>query len=76
VNQVLQRVLTCENWAKDNRSYSQFKDSNTLDKEKHNLSYVDGEAESEGDNAACVAEWMETSKDKPISCSFLKPNAG
>jgi hypothetical protein len=24
----------------------------------------------------CVAEWVNTPKDKPISCSFLKPNIG
>jgi hypothetical protein len=22
----------------------------------------------------CVAKWIDTPKDKPISCSFLKPN--
>jgi hypothetical protein len=38
------------------------------------VSYVDGEAESEGDNKIYVTEWVEISKDKPISCSFLKPN--
>jgi hypothetical protein len=24
----------------------------------------------------CVAEWVDTSKDKPITCTFLKPGPG
>jgi hypothetical protein len=74
VNQVLQRALSRENRAKDGRSYRRFKDSSSQDKEKHSMSYVDGEAKSEGDNEICVAECVETFKDKPISCLFLKPN--
>jgi hypothetical protein len=57
-------------------SYSRFKDGDSRDKERHSMSYVDGEDESKGDNEICVAEWVETSKDKPISCSFLKPSGG
>jgi hypothetical protein len=76
INLALQRVSSHENRAKDSRSYSRFKDRSSRHKEKDNMSYVDGEDESEGDNEICIAEWVETSKDKPISCSFLKPNGG
>jgi hypothetical protein len=27
-------------------------------------------------NEICVTEWVEKPGDKPISCSFLKPNGG
>jgi hypothetical protein len=32
---------------------------------------VDEEADDEEGNKICVAEWVEKSRDKPISCSFL-----
>jgi hypothetical protein len=38
--------------------------------------YVDAEVEDEEGNKNCVAEWVEKPGDKPISCSFLKPNRG
>jgi hypothetical protein len=59
--------LPYENHAKS----SQFRDSANKDKEKHHINFVDEEG-----NKICVAEWIEKSGDKPISCSFLKPNGG
>jgi hypothetical protein len=38
--------------------------------------YVDDEVKDEEGNEICVAEWVEKPGDKPISCSFLKPNRG
>jgi hypothetical protein len=38
--------------------------------------YVDDEVKDEVGNEICVAEWVEKPGDKPISCSFLKPNRG
>jgi hypothetical protein len=38
--------------------------------------YVDDEVEDEEGNEICVAEWVVKPGDKPISCSFLKPNGG
>jgi hypothetical protein len=35
---------------------------------------VGEEADDEEGDEICVAEWVETPGDKPISCSFLKPN--
>jgi hypothetical protein len=37
---------------------------------------VGEEADDEEGNEICVAEWVEKPGDKPISCSFLKPNEG
>jgi hypothetical protein len=34
------------------------------------------EADDEEGNEICEAEWAEKPGDKPISCSFLKPNGG
>jgi hypothetical protein len=76
INQLLQRVVSLENQVKDSRAYNRLKDSAIWDKEKHNMSYIEGEARNEEDNEICVAEWVETPRDKSISCSFLKPNGG
>jgi hypothetical protein len=37
---------------------------------------MDEETDDEEGNEICVAEWVEKSRDKPISCSILKPNGG
>jgi hypothetical protein len=37
---------------------------------------MDEEADDEEGNEICVAEWVENPRDKPIPCSFLKPNGG
>jgi hypothetical protein len=37
---------------------------------------MDEEANDEEGNEICVAEWVENPRDKPILCSFLKPNGG
>jgi hypothetical protein len=34
------------------------------------------EVDDEECNEICVAKWVENPGDKPISCSFLKPNRG
>jgi hypothetical protein len=71
-NQLLQCVLPYENHTKS----SQFRDSTNKDKEKHHVNFMDEEADEEEGNEICVAEWVEKPGDKPISCSFLKPNGG
>jgi hypothetical protein len=71
-NQLLQHVLPYENHAKSSR----FRDSANKDKEKHHVNFVDEEANDEEGNEICVAEWGEKVYDKPMSCSFLKPNGG
>jgi hypothetical protein len=37
---------------------------------------LEEEADDEEGNVIYVAEWVENPGDKPISCSFLKPNGG
>jgi hypothetical protein len=69
-NQLLQCALPYENCAKSSR----FRDSANKDKEKHHVNFVDEEADDEEGNEICVAEWVKKPGDKPISCSFLKPN--
>jgi hypothetical protein len=71
-NQLLQRVLPYENHAKSSR----FKDNATKDKEKHHIHFMDKEADDEEGNEIFIAEWVGKPGDKPISCSFLKPNGG
>jgi hypothetical protein len=71
-NQLLQRALPYENRAKSSR----FKDSTNKDKKKHHINFVDEEGNDEEGNEICLSEWVEKPGDKPISCSFLKPNGG
>jgi hypothetical protein len=37
---------------------------------------VDEKANDEASNEISIAEWIEKPGNKPISCSFLKPNGG
>jgi hypothetical protein len=69
-NQLLQHALPYENRAKSSR----FRDNANKDKEKHHVNFVDEEADYEEGNEIYVVEWVEKPGDKPISCSFLKPN--
>jgi hypothetical protein len=71
-NQLLQRGLPYENHAKSRR----FRDNANKDKEKHHVNFMDEEADDEEGNEIRTAEWVEKIRDKPISCSFLKPNGG
>jgi hypothetical protein len=74
VNQVLQKAVVHENRAKEHKSYSQFKDVGPREKERSHVCYVEGDSTSDDDTEICVAEWVDTRKVKPITCSFLKPN--
>jgi hypothetical protein len=71
-NQLLQRALPYENCAKS----SQFWDNVNKDKEKHQVHFLEEEPDDEESNEICVAGWVENPGDKPIWCSFLKPNGG
>jgi hypothetical protein len=71
-NKLLQRALPYENCAKSNR----FWDKANKDKEKHQVHLLEEEANNEEGNEICVAEWVGKPGDKPISCSFTKPNRG
>jgi hypothetical protein len=71
-NQLLQCALPYENRAKSSR----FWDNATKDNEKHQVHFLEEEANDEEGNEICVAEWVEKPGDKPISSSFLKLNRG
>jgi hypothetical protein len=68
VNQVLQRAVIHENRARDNWSYSQFKEAGR-DKDKQVVNIIDEELAKDDDGEIYVAEWVDT--PRPISCSFL-----
>jgi hypothetical protein len=40
------------------------------------MHFLEDEHDGEEGNEICVAEWVEKTRGKPISCSFLKPNEG
>jgi hypothetical protein len=63
-----------ENHTKDHRSYNRFKENNSKEREKAHVNCVSKESSSEEDNEVCVVEWVDTPKEKPVSCSFLRPN--
>jgi hypothetical protein len=48
-----------------------FRDGNR-DKEKGNVGLVDENISSDEEAEVCVAEWVDTPKDKPITCAFLE----
>lgn len=76
INQVLQKALIQENYAKEVKQYSRFKDGKNRDKEKHTVNTVDCSDEdlaSDEDTDICVAGWVHTSKTKPFVCTALKP---
>jgi hypothetical protein len=75
VNQVLQRAVVYENRARDSRSRSQFKEVGK-DRECGVVDTVGEDPSSDDDTEVCVAEWVDTPKDKPITCSFLKLGLG
>jgi hypothetical protein len=76
VNQVLQRVVVHENRARDQWSYSGFRDSNHRDRDKGNVNYMEEGSASEEEGEVCVAEWVDTPGNKHISCLFFKYGAG
>jgi hypothetical protein len=69
VNHVLQHVVGCENWARDHRAYDRFKQLTSKDKPRVNC--VEEDSTSKEDTEVCIAEWVDTSKDKPLACSLL-----
>jgi hypothetical protein len=44
--------------------------------DKGNVNYMEESLASEEEEEVCVAEWVDTPGNKPISCSFLKYGAG
>jgi hypothetical protein len=76
MNQVLQRAVIHENHPRDQKSYSQFRDGSHKERDKGNMNDLEEGSASEEEVEVCVAEWVDTPRDKPISCSFLRHGAG
>jgi hypothetical protein len=75
VSQVLQRAVMHENWTRDSRMHSRFRNGNK-DREKGNVGLVEENVPSDDEAEVWLAEWVDTPKDKPIMCTFLKPESG
>jgi hypothetical protein len=65
VNQLLQRMLAQENRAKEHKSYTQFKETNS--KEKPSVNYMKEDPVSDEDVRVCMAEWVDTTSGKPLA---------
>jgi uncharacterized protein YlbG (UPF0298 family) len=74
MNQVLQCAMTHKNHAKEVRTYGRFKE--TSSKDKLPVNYVRDESVSDDEDGVCVVEWVDSAKDQPLACSFLKPSPG
>jgi hypothetical protein len=70
VNQVMQRAIAQENHSGDQKSYGQFKETDS--KEKRSVNFVEEEVVSDEDVGVCVDEWVDRSPRKPLACAFLK----
>jgi hypothetical protein len=55
INQVLQHPVIHKNRARDNRSYSRFKEAGR-DKDKQVVNIIDDESSEDGNTEICVAE--------------------
>jgi hypothetical protein len=71
MNQVLQRAMAYESRAKEHETFGQFKE--VTSKENPGANLVEEGSASDEDAEVCIAEWVDTPKDKPIACSFFKP---
>jgi hypothetical protein len=66
VNQVLQRAVGYESHGREHRSYGRLKENSSKDKPEVN--FMEGDSTSEDDTELCIPEWVDTPKDKPLSC--------
>jgi hypothetical protein len=73
VNQVLQRAMGYESRAREHKAYGRFKE--VFSKDKSGVNCVEEDSASE-DTEVCIAEWVDTPKEKPLAHSFLKPSPG
>jgi hypothetical protein len=75
VNQVLQCAIAYENRTGDSHSNSRFREASN-ERDRGSAGMVEDNATSNEDTEICVAEWVDTPKGKPMTCSFLKLGAG
>jgi hypothetical protein len=74
INHPLQCALVQEGWAKEHRAQSRFREINT--KEESTVNCVGEDSVSDDDAGVYIAEWVDMPRDKPLTCSFLKPRPG
>jgi hypothetical protein len=74
INQVMQWAMVHENRAREHKAYSRFKEISA--KDKPGVNCVDGSSDSEEEAKVCITEWLESPKDKPVACLFLRPSPG
>jgi hypothetical protein len=74
VNHLLQRALAQESRTKEHKVQNWFRENNV--KEKLGVNYIGEDSASDNDVDVCVAEWVVMSREKPLTCSFLKPSPG
>jgi hypothetical protein len=70
INQVMQQALVHENWAKGQRVHGQYREMGT--KDKPGVNCIDESSDIEEEMEVCITEWVESPKDKPLACSFLR----
>jgi hypothetical protein len=63
-----------ESCVREHKSYCRLRENSSKDKPGVNL--VEEDSVSEDDTKICMAEWVDTPKDKPLVCSFLKLSPG
>jgi hypothetical protein len=63
-----------ENRAKVGKPYSQIKE--VVSKDKLGINCMDEESASDEENGVCIAEWVDTAKERLLACSFLWPTLG
>jgi hypothetical protein len=55
VNQVMQRAILHENWARDNKSHGRFRENNK-DKDRGGVGMIEKDAPSDDEAKVCIAE--------------------
>jgi hypothetical protein len=53
-------------------THGRFKDAGG--KEKPGVNFVEEYSGSDSNTEICVTEWVNTPKEKPLACSFLRPS--
>jgi hypothetical protein len=60
--------------SQEHKAYGRFKEITS--KDKPGVNFVEDDSASGEDTEVCIAEWVDTPKDKPLTCSILKLSPG
>jgi hypothetical protein len=72
INQVMQRAITHDSRARDNKQYSHFRDTNGREKEKQGVNMLEPNTDRDEETDVCVAERVDAPKGRPMACTFFK----